>query len=575
MKVRGAELVVRALEDEGVTHTFGIPGTHNIELYDALDRSERVTPVLVTSEQAASFLACGISSSSAQVGVVNVVPGAGVTHALSGVAEAFLDTVPMVVLACGIRSDTGRAYQLHAIDQLAVLRPVTKAVLAVREAGELYPAVRRAFHIARSGVPGPVAVEVPANLYLLTQHVGRLAFEEEDAAPPSPTESEIAEAAGRLGRARHPVIYLGLGVRHAAPAALALAERLGAPVLTTVSGKGVFPEDHPLFLWNGFGASAPAFVRRVVERCDAMLAVGCRFGEVATASYGAEPPAGTLVHVDIDPQVFGRNVGAAQSVAADAGAFLAALLDEVPPRERDAALEEEIAAGHREVLAGWSAPGARDRVTPHALFGALQELAGPDAVFTADSGNGTFLAMEHLRLTGPGCFLAPVDYSCMGYAVPAAVGAAFANPGRDVVALAGDGALLMTGLELLTAAAYRAAPLVCVLRDGELAQIAQFQRTTLNRATCSVLPPYQVEDFARTAGCRYLKVTGDDDLRRTLSEALGLTRTGIPVMVEVPIDYSRKTFFTRGVVATNFLRLPWSERLRMLARALGRRFSRG
>ena len=575
MKVRGADIVVRALEDEGVTHTFGIPGTHNIELYDALERSEKVTPVLVTDEQAASFIACGISSSSGQVGVLNVVPGAGVTHALSGIAEAFLDTVPLVVLACGIRSDTGRAYQLHAIDQLAVLRPVTKEVIAVRDAADLYPAVRRAFHLARAGVPGPVAVEVPANLYLLTQHLDGFAFTAGDTVPPRPAAAEVAEVVDRLGRARHPVLYLGLGVRRAAPAALALAERLGAPVVTTISGKGVFPEHHPLFLWNGFGASAPRFVRRVMEHCDLMLAIGCRFGEVATASYGAEPPAGALVHVDIDPEVFGRNVPAAQSVTADAGAFLEEVLEIVPERGRDAALEEAIAAGRREVVGAWSGPGARDRVTPHALFAALDELTAEDTVYTTDSGNGTFLAMEHLRLDRPGRFLAPVDYSCMGYAVPAAVGAAFANPGRDVVALAGDGALLMTGLELLTAAAYRAAPLVCVLRDGELAQIAQFQRTTLNRATCSVLPPYQVEDFARTAGCRYVKVTGDGDLHRSLSEALALTRTGIPVMVEVPIDYSRKTYFTRGVVATNFVRLPFSERLRMLARAIGRRLTRG
>jgi len=210
------------------------------------------------------------------------------------------------------------------------------------------------------------------------------------------------------------------------------------------------------------------------------------------------------------------------------------------------------------------------RVTPAAFFAALERLA-PQAIYTTDSGNGTFLAMEHLRLDAPGRFLAPVDFSCMGYSVPAAVGAKLANPGRDVIALAGDGALLMTGLETLTAASYGAAPLVCVLRDGELAQIAQFQRTTLDRDTCSVLPPYSVEHFAATCGATWLKLPSDGEIDRVLGSALERTRRGETVMVEVAIDYSRRTYFTRGVVATNFWRLPMTERLRMLARALTRR----
>jgi len=176
-----------------------------------------------------------------------------------------------------------------------------------------------------------------------------------------------------------------------------------------------------------------------------------------------------------------------------------------------------------------------------------------------------------LSLDSPGKLLAPVDYSSMGYAVPAAVGAKLTNPDRDVIALAGDGALLMTGLETLTAASYRAAALVCVLRDGELAQIAQFQRTALGRATCSVLPPYSVEHFAATTGAHYLKLATDAEIDRVLADALERTRRGEVVMVEVAIDYSRKTYFTRGVVATNFWRLPMAERLRMLARAVTRR----
>ena len=179
MKIRAAKEIARALVDEGVRYTFGIPGTHNIELYDALAAIDSVETVLVTSEVAGAFLADGFSRSSDQVGVINVVPGAGVTYSLSGIAEAWMDNVPMVVLASGIRSDTGAAYQLHAIDQLAVLRPVTKEAVRVERAQDLYPTIRRAFQVARRGAPGPVAVEIPAQLFMLRQEIGDVTYEPE------------------------------------------------------------------------------------------------------------------------------------------------------------------------------------------------------------------------------------------------------------------------------------------------------------------------------------------------------------------------------------------------------------
>ena len=164
-KMTGGDIVVRALEDEKVGFTFGIPGTHNIELYDSLARSTSVRPILVTDEQSASFMADGVARASGQLAAVNVVPGAGLTHALSGIAEAYLDGVPMLVLACGIRRDTGRAFQLHDVDQLAIARPVTKAQLRAEQGSEIYATVRHACQIARSAPAGPVMVEIPAEHY--------------------------------------------------------------------------------------------------------------------------------------------------------------------------------------------------------------------------------------------------------------------------------------------------------------------------------------------------------------------------------------------------------------------------
>lgn len=570
MKTRAAKAIVQALLDEGVPYVFGIPGTHNIELYDALAKTEGCEPVLVTSEVAGAFLAEGYSRSSNSVGVLNVVPGAGVTYSLSGIAEAWMDTTPMVVLASGIRSDTNAAYQLHAIDQLAVLDPVTKAVFRVERADDLYPVIRRAFQIARRGAPGPVAVEIPAQLFIDRQELGPYRFEPDPEIGIEPDPALIERAAIMLSEADHPALYLGMGAAGAADLLVPLAEQLGAPVTTSFSGKGVFPERHPLWLWSGFGRQAPSFVRHIMDRCDCLLAIGCRFGEVTTGGYGIEPP-DALIHVDTETDVLNRNFQASLAIAADARLFVEALSDLIDGHRPWASLAEKIADGHAAVIERWRRRGSDTRVNPYALFEALQEHCTPDAVFSTDSGNGTFLAIEHLRLEEPGCFLAPTDFSCMGYSVPAAIGACFANPGRDVVALPGDGAFLMTGLELITASAYREAPLVCVLSDGKLSQIAQFQKMQVNRETASVLPGYDLEGFSRTTGSRYFRIIHDAELDSVLPAALDLTRRGIPVVVEVAIDYSQKTYFTKGVVKTVFSRLSWGDRMANIARAVGRR----
>jgi len=368
------------------------------------------------------------------------------------------------------------------------------------------------------------------------------------------------------------LLYVGYGARHAGAALVAIAEKLGSPVATTIQGKGVFPEHHPLWLWNGLGRSAPPFVRTVAAECDVMLAIGCRFSEVGTGSWGFTPPA-TLIHVDINREVFHRNFPATLAIEADASAFVSALLPLLTARGEWGDTTEHMAVGHRDLREIVTRERSETGVTPALLFEALQHRS-PDAIYATDSGNGTFLGMEHLRLDLPGQFLAPVDYSCMGYAVPAAIGAKLANPARDVVALPGDGALLMTGLELMTAASYGAGVVVCVLRDGELAQIAQFQRTALGEAQNSVLPPFSVESLAAAVGAEYVACGQDAHVAAALDRAFEVARGGRPVIVEVAIDYSRKTFFTNGVVATTFWRLPWSDRLRMLGRAVSRNLQR-
>jgi acetolactate synthase I/II/III large subunit len=572
-KMTGGDIVVRALEDEEIGFAFGIPGTHNIELYDSLSRSASVRPILVTDEQSASFMADGVARSSGKLACINLVPGAGMTHALSGIAEAHLDGVPMLVLACGIRRDTGKSFQLHEVDQLAIARPVTKAQFRVDQGAKIYSTIRSACQVARTAPAGPVMVEVPAEHYFFRHHA-------EFAPPfePQPLGSlpfgadEIELACKLIESVRRPLLYLGAGAASAGTGLIAMAERLNAPVATTISGKGVFDETHPLWLWCGFGTAAPPFARKIAASCDLTLAIGCRFSEVGTGSYGVKPP-GKLLHVDVDPSVFSKNYPAEICLAADAADFVAAVLPKLESRPLDASLRNEIRSGHAQVQGEWKSPEDSTGVYPPQLLSTVQRLVSADTVYATDSGNGTFLAMECLRLPHQRSFLAPVDYSCMGYAVPAAIGAALASPERQVVALTGDGAFLMTGLELITARQLKLPVLTLVLRDHELAQIAQFQQIALGRKSCSELPDYDLAGICRGIGAAYFSLARNREIEPVLTEALSRTQSGGPVVVEVAIDYSQKTYFTRGVVRTNFGRLPWRDRIRMVWRALERKLT--
>ena len=568
-KRTGAELVVAALEDEGVPFAFGIPGAQNLELYDALDRCERVQPVLVTDEQSASFMADGVSRSSGKLGCVNLVPGAGLTHALSGIAEAFMDGIPLLILSSGVRSDTGNSFQLHDIAQLEIARPVTKAQLHVTDGGTLYNVVRRACRIAREAPQGPVIVEIPANLFVFRHEEETPDAGEGPDLHPAVDRGDVQAAADLLGSCKRPLLYLGAGAFGAGKQLVSLAERLQAPVATTIQGKGVFPESHPLSLWCGFGPTAPAFVRSLAADCDGTLAVGCRFAEVGTGSYGLKPPK-PLIHVDIDPTVFNKNYLADMTIAADAASFITGLLAALPERTPDDELVQAIARGHQDIRQEWSSHVASVGVSGPRLVTVVEEHFGPEAIYVADSGNGLFLAMECLRLDRPRSFLAPVDFSCMGYSLPAAIGAQLANPGHRVAAFMGDGAFLMTGLELMTASQLDVPIALFVLRDSELTQIAQFQDTAFAHRSASDLPDFDLSALCRGLHVRHVKITDDRDVRDGVAEACGALRDG-PVVIEVLIDNTQRTFFTRGVVRTNFGRLPWGDRIHFVARALGRR----
>jgi acetolactate synthase-1/2/3 large subunit len=343
-------------------------------------------------------------------------------------------------------------------------------------------------------------------------------------------------------------------------------------VATTLQGLSVFPGNHPLHTGMGFSAAAVPAAENAFSGCDCLLAAGTRFGEIPTGSYSIDVPE-NLIHIDINPNVFNKNYPAKVTLQTDAGATLKALIQALqnnPPENRSEEIRVQIAKDKQEYLAQWQAH-RNDRVNPALFFQALRKQLAEDALVVADDGNHTFLTAELFSVTHPRHFICPTDFNCMGYCVPAAIGAKLANPGKQVAGIVGDGAFLMTCMEILTAAGQNLGVVYFVFSDGELAQIAQSQQIPYNRKVCTVLGRISVQGVADAVGARYLNLAANAEIDAKIAEALTLAADRTPVIVDVNIDYSKPTRFTRGVVKAVMGRMPLGEKARFIGRALWRK----
>lgn len=571
--ISGAKLMVRALAEEKVPFVLGIPGTHNIEFYDALVDEASIKTILVTDEQCASFMADGMARASNKMAALCLVPGAGLTHALSGIAECFMDKIPLLVIATGVRDDFSRAYQLHDIDQLAVAKSVCKKAYRVKNISDVYVLLREASAEARAYPCGPVVVEIPANFMMFSFEFNENIFSTSFDRAVAKINRAPDEIIQTLASSKNIGIYAGWGAKDASLELFELAEKLDALVFTTITGKGIYPENSPRWAWNVLGRAAPDEIQSFENDFDCLLAIGCRFAEVGTASYGLKPPK-NLIHIDIDPEVFGKNYPCKHSWASDSLTALQSLLRETSIfRNSDSAKLSRLKESQLKISARQELEYKQsEKVSPVIFIRALQKYFGPETVFVTDSGNGTFIAMENLRLLRPNSFLAPVDYSCMGYSIPAMIGAKLACPERPVVGLIGDGAFLMTGMELVTARRFGAGAIACILNDGELSQIAQFQRRSLVRSPATELSIIDYEKFAQALGLSFVSIKNNSEIEGGIRQAKEFATNNNPVLVDVWIDYASPTYFTKGAIKTHILRLDWRQKLQVVGRVVKRMF---
>jgi acetolactate synthase-1/2/3 large subunit len=561
----GAELVMSALKAQNVARVFGIPGVQNLELFDALREAE-IETVLVTHELCASFMAEAHSRVTGKPGCCILVPGPGLTNALTGLGEALLDSSPVVVIVPGSRTDTSLKFQLHQIPQAELAWPITKAVIRVERAQEIYSGICRAFQVAAGGEPGPVVVEIPYNLFMSRADA---VPPPPLAAPPYPDPETIEKIGSLIRQAKRVGIYAGFGASDARDDLIRLAEILQAPIATTLAGRGVVPEDHPLSVGFGFGPAGTEIAEEVFQECDLVLAVACKFGEVATGAYGFKPPE-KLVHIDINKEVLGNNLPAVAVLEADAGQALRRLTEtlEREPRPPDQRLVQRIASWRAAFAARLEGePAWGSSVNPARLLWQLRKLAARDAIVTTDSGGHQFWVAEYFPVYERRSYLTPTDYQSMGYSVPAMVASKLAFPHRQVIGVVGDGSFLMTGPELLTAARLGLNPLVVLFNDGELGIIREAQEKIFKRTSAIKLHNPDFEALAKAYGADYFRISNDHEIERVLPAAVACGRLAL---VDARVEYRELTRYFRAASAAVVGRMPLAQKLRMAGRILRR-----
>jgi acetolactate synthase-1/2/3 large subunit len=516
----GADALVAGLESWGVRDLFGMPGSHSTTIYDALARADTIRTILIRNEQAGAFAADGYARVTGRPGVVCTTAGPGATNALTGVAECWADSVPMLLISGQVNADSldRECGNYHEIDLEGIFRPVTHWCGTTRRVDDIPALVGRAFQAMTWGRPRPAALFLP-------QDVMRAPFPT-DAAPlcfPARPErrvpaAAIARAAKLLECAARPIILAGGGAlwADAGGEVVALAERLDAPVITSLNGKGLLDERHP----RSLGHARSARARIALPHADAMLAVGCRFTELLT-DWRRMPIPKTLIQIDLDPAQIGMNHPVLLGIVADAKASLSALLATLPGECK-----------HSSWGPLWEEARAARPSRPEWLIDMLRDALPSEVPVFTDACEIGYRMQSDWLVHGPRLFFYPSNYIALGWAFPAAVGAAVAKNDLPVVSVSGDGGFLMTAQELATAVRYRLRVIALVHNDSTYGAIKNIQsRVHQGRVLDTELNNPDFVQLAAAYGVPGRRVRRPDDLHAAVREAI--ERDG-PSLIEVP-----------------------------------------
>ncbi|ASU78075.1 acetolactate synthase large subunit [Actinopolyspora erythraea] len=483
VRTTGAQSLVRSLEAVGCEVVFGIPGGTILPTYDPLLDSTKVRHVLVRHEQAAGHAATGYAQATGKTGVCMATSGPGATNLVTALADAHMDSVPIVAITGQQTTGLIGTDAFQEADICGITLPVTKHNFLVTDPAEIPRTIAEAFYIASSGRPGPVVVDIPKDVQQLNTS---FAWPPEQRLPGyrpvgKPHGKQVREAARLMTSARRPVLYVGGGVlkANASEELTKLAERTGIPVVTTLMARGVFPDSHPSHLgMPGMHGTVSAVA--AMQRSDLLVALGTRFDDRVTGQLSSFAPEARVVHADIDPAEISKNRVADVPIVGDCKEVLSELLDAVDTAEQEhgaADLGEwwtQLDDWRNRFPLGYDWP-ADGTLSPEYVIQRIGELAGPEAVYTAGVGQHQMWAAQFIGYQRPRSWLNSGGLGTMGYAVPAAMGAKAGAPDRQVWAIDGDGCFQMTNQELATCAIEQLPIKVAVINNGNLGMVRQWQ----------------------------------------------------------------------------------------------------
>ncbi|GII92620.1 acetolactate synthase [Sinosporangium siamense] len=542
-RMTGAQSLVRALEHVGVDTVFGIPGGAILPAYDPLYDSTKVRHVLVRHEQGAGHAAEGYAQATGRVGVCMATSGPGATNLVTPIADAHMDSVPIVAITGQVASAAIGTDAFQEADISGITMPITKHNFLVTDPAEIPRTIAEAFHIASSGRPGPVLVDIAKDALQATT-----VFEW----PPTlqlpgyrpvtrPHSKQIREAARLIVEASRPVLYVGGGVHKARASAelRTLAELTGIPVITTLMARGTFPDSHPLHLgMPGMHGSVAAV--GALQRADLIIALGARFDDRVTGQLASFAPHAKVIHADIDPAEISKNRHADVPIVGDCREVLVDLAAAVKHEHNEGRRGDydewwALVGGYRSTYPLGFDEFADGSLAPQYVMERLSKLVGPDAYYVAGVGQHQMWAAQFIGYENPGSFINSGGLGTMGFAVPAAMGAKMGKPDATVWAIDGDGCFQMTNQELATCAIEGVPIKVAVINNGNLGMVRQWQTLFYDQrySNTDLQTARRIPDFVKLAeayGCVGLRCERPEDVDATIAKAMEIN--DVPVVVD-------------------------------------------
>ncbi|MGI8434169.1 MAG: acetolactate synthase large subunit [Nocardioidaceae bacterium] len=541
----GAQSLIRALEHAGVDTVFGIPGGAILPAYDPLMDSTKIRHVLVRHEQGAGHAAQGYAAATGRVGVCMATSGPGATNLVTPIADAHMDSVPLVAITGQVSSPSIGTDAFQEADIRGITMPITKHNYLITDADDIPRAIAEAFHIASTGRPGPVLVDISKDALQATttsEYPSTVALAGYRPVN-KPHSNQIREAARLIARSQRPVLYVGGGVIRAGASAelLALAELTKIPVVTTLMARGAFPDSHPLHLGMP-GMHGTVAAVGAMQRADLLIALGARFDDRVTGRLDSFAPEAKVIHADIDPAEISKNRHADVPIVGDCREVVLALT---------LALQREYDAGRRGDAAPWLATCQtwRDRyplgydthegsLSPQYVIERIGALAGPDATYVSGVGQHQMWAAHFVKYERPGSWINSGGLGTMGFAVPAAMGAKVGEPQRTVWAIDGDGCFQMTNEELATCARNAIPIKFAVINNSSLGMVRQWQTLFYEgRYSNTDLHSTRIPDFVKLAealGCVGLRCESADDVDVVITKAMQINDA--PVVVDFVVN---------------------------------------